>query len=116
MMLFFRIFRRALFRLCCQPESAQIREQMPKDLQLITRRKAIELEHDRGIQRRDVAVPDVACHAGEKYIGVTTFERARYGQLGDGMALSEILAQKKRVDAGCVAAHDHVLVIVWKNL
>ena len=32
------------------------------------------------------------------------------------MALPEIFAQEERVDAGGVAAHDHVLVVVGKNL
>src|ERR1043166_5494599 len=89
---------------------------MPKDLQLIARGKAIELEHDRGIKRGDVAMPDVPGHPGEKDVGVAAFERARDRQLRNGMALPEIFAQKKGVDPGGVAAHDRVLIIVGENL
>ena len=61
-------------------------------------------------------MPDVARHAGEEDVGVTAFERARHRQLGNGMALPKIFAQEKRVNARGVAAHDHVLVVVRKNL
>ena len=89
---------------------------MPKDLQLIRRREAVELQHDRRIKRRDVAMPDVARHTGEEDVGVTAFECARHRQFGNGMALPKIFAQEQRVDTRGVAAHDHVLVIVRKNL
>src|SRR5215472_9881303 len=89
---------------------------MPKDLQLISRREAVELQHDRRIKRRYVAVPDVARHTGEEDVGVTAFESARHRKFGNGMALSKIFAQEQRVDARGVAAHDHVLVIIRKNL
>ena len=89
---------------------------MPKDLQLIGRREAVELQHDRRIKRGDVAMPDVARHTGEEDVGVTAFECARHRHFGNGMALPKIFAQEERVDARGVAAHDHVLVIVRKNL
>ena len=89
---------------------------MPENLELIGRRKTIELQHDRRIKRSDVAVPDVARDAGEKDIGVTAFETAHHRQLRNGMALPEIFAQKQGVDARGVAAHDHVLVVVGENL
>ena len=89
---------------------------MAKDLELIVHRKTIELQHDRGIKRGDVAMPDVARHAGEKDVGVAAFEAAHHRHLGNGMALAEIFAEKERVDPGGVAAHDHVLVVVGKNL
>ena len=89
---------------------------MPKDLQLIRHREAVELQHDRGIKRRDVAMPDVACHPGEEDVRVPTFESARHRQLGNGMALPKVFAQKQGIDACGVASHDHVLIIVGKNL
>src|SRR6267143_2256727 len=89
---------------------------MPKDLEAIAVWKAIELEHDRRIKRRHVAMPDVARHTGEEDVGVTAFEGARHRQFGNGMALPKIFAQKQRVDTRSVAAHDHVLIIVRKNL
>src|SRR6266576_4234210 len=89
---------------------------MPKDLQLIRRWKAVELQHDRGIKRRDVTMPDVARHTGEEDVGVTAFECARHRQFGNGMALPKIFARKQRVNTRGVAADDHVLVIVRKNL
>ena len=89
---------------------------MPKDLKLIGHRKAIELQHDGRIERGDVAMPDVARDAGEKDGGVTAFEAAHHRHLGNGMALPEIFAQEERVDAGGVAAHDHVLIVVGENL
>src|SRR4029450_9160443 len=49
-------------------------------------------------------------------IGVTAFERACHWHLGNGMALPEIFAQEYRIDAGGVAPHDYVLVIVGENL
>src|SRR6516225_7156220 len=89
---------------------------MPKDLQLIRSGETIELQHHRWIKRGDVAVPDVARDADEEDVGVTAFESARHRQLGNGMALPEIFAQEKRVNPRGVAAHDHVLVVVRKNL
>src|SRR5215831_9627284 len=89
---------------------------MPKDLELIRCREAIELQHDRWIKRRDVAMPDVARHTGEEYVGVTAFECARHRQFGNGMALPKIFAQEQCVDTRCITTHDHVLVIIWKNL
>src|SRR3989440_7862505 len=109
-------FRGAHARFRFEPERPQIGEQMPKDLELIARRPAIELEHDRGIERRDIAMPDVARDAGEENRGVTTFEAADHWHLGNGMALPVIFAKEERVDAGGVVAHDYVLIVVGKNL
>ena len=61
-------------------------------------------------------MPDVARHTGEEDVGVTAFECAWHRQFGNGMALPKIFAQEQRVDTRGVAAHDHVLVIVRKNL
>src|SRR5256714_8951460 len=61
-------------------------------------------------------MPDVAGYAGEKDRGVTAFKSAHHRHLGNGMPLPVILAKKERVDAGGIPAHDHVLVIVRKNL
>ena len=61
-------------------------------------------------------MPDVARDAGEKDRGVTAFEAAHHRHLGNGMALPVIFAEEERVDPGGVAAHDHVLVVVGKNL
>src|SRR6476659_9713387 len=89
---------------------------MPKDLQLIRCREAVELQHDRRIKRRDVAMPDVARQTGKEDVGVTAFESARHRQFGNGMALPKIFSQEQRVDTRGVAAHDYVLIIVRKNL
>src|SRR5438105_10039456 len=89
---------------------------MSKDLQSIARGKAIELEHDRRIKRRHVAMPDVTRDAGEKDVGVTAFERLGQRQLRNAVLLSKVFAQKQPVDAGRVPAHDHVLIVVRKNL
>src|SRR6266480_5984795 len=89
---------------------------MAEDLQLIRHRKTIELQHDRGIERSDVAVPDVVCNPGEEDVGVPTLERARHWQLGNGMALPKIFAQEQRINPRSVAAHDHILIVVGKNL
>src|SRR6266536_249212 len=48
-----------------ETETAQIGRQMPEDLELIRDRKTIELQHDRRIERGDVAVPDVALDTSE---------------------------------------------------
>src|SRR5256885_1276583 len=61
-------------------------------------------------------MPDVAGDAGEKDRGVTPFEPAHHRHLGDGMALPVIFAKEECVDPGGVAAHDHVLIVVGKNL
>src|ERR1700719_487304 len=89
---------------------------MPEDLQLICRRKTIELEHDRRIKRRDVAMPDVARDSGEEDIGVTAFKRDRDRQFRNRMTLPEVFAKEKRVNAGGVTANDYVLVVVRENL
>ena len=102
------------FRL--EPEGPQIGQQMSKDLELIGHRETIELQHDRRIKRRDVAMPDVAGDAGKEDRGVTALEAAHHRQFRDAMALSEIFAKEECVDAGGVATHDHVLVVVGENL
>src|SRR6202165_5938741 len=89
---------------------------MPEDLELIGDREAIELQHDGRIKGSDVAMPDVARDAREKDRGVTAFEAAHHRHLGNGMALPVIFAEEERVDAGGIAAHNHVLVVVGKNL
>ena len=115
-MLLCGIFLRPHLCLRFQSERAQISEQMPEDLQLIGHRKAIEFQHDRRIERSDVAVPDVVRDPGEEDVGVTALKRAHHWQFGNGMALPEIFAQKQRIDPRGVAAHDHILVVVRKNL
>src|ERR1700746_1600621 len=89
---------------------------MPKDLQLIRRREAVELQHDRRIKRRDITMPDVARYAGEKYVGITAFEGARNRQFRNGMASPKIFAQEQCIDACGVAAYDHILVVIRKDL
>ena len=89
---------------------------MAKDLELVGRGPAIELEHDGGVERGDVAMPDVPRDAGEKDRGVTALKSSHHRHLGNGMALPIILAQKERIDPGGVPAHDHVLIVVGKNL
>ena len=116
MMLSRRISFRAHSCFGFEPEVAEIGEQMPKNLQFVCDGKAIELQHDRRIKRGDVAMPDVARYTGEENVGVTAFERARHRQLGNGMAFPKIFAQEQCVDPRGVAAHDHFLVIVRKNL
>src|SRR5437762_13484494 len=89
---------------------------MPEDLELVGYRETIELQHDGGIKRGDVAMPDVARDACEKNRGVTAFEAAHHRHLGNGMALPVVFAEEKRVDPGGVPADDDVLVVVGKNL
>ena len=89
---------------------------MPENLELIACREAIELQHDRRIERGDVAMPDVARNAGEENIGVTAFKSAHHRHLRNRVTLPEILAQEERVDARGIPAHDHVLIVIRKNL
>src|SRR4029079_13007194 len=89
---------------------------MPKDLQLIRYREAVELQHDGGIKRCNIAMPDVAGHTSEEDVGVTAFECSRHRQFGNGMALPKIFAQEQCIDTRGVAAYDHVLIIIRKNL
>src|SRR4029453_3065805 len=63
------VLGRAHFCLRFQPKFPQIGQQMSKDLQSITRRKAIELKHDGRIKRSDVAMPDIALHSGKEKVG-----------------------------------------------
>src|SRR5207248_10465719 len=116
MMLLCWIFFRPHLGLRFQPKRAQISEQMAEDLQLIAHRETIEFQHDRRVERSDVAVPDVVRNSGEEDISVSTFEWAHDRQLGNGMALPEILAQEQRIDSRCIAANDHILIVVGKNL
>src|SRR5207249_5026261 len=115
-MLLCSIFFRPHFRFRFQTERVEIGEQMAEDLQLIGHRKTIEFQHDRRIERSDVAVPDVVRNSRKEDVGVTALERAHHWQLGNGMALPEIFAQEQRINPRRVAAHDHVLIIVGKNL
>src|SRR5262249_37621 len=72
-----RAFCGAHLRLRFQPKFPQIGQQMAKNLDSIARGKAIECQHNRRIERGDVAMPDVARHAGEKDVSVAAFERLR---------------------------------------
>src|SRR5438309_2411922 len=99
-----------------EAETAQIGKQMPEDLELVGDRKAIELQHDRRIERSDVAVPDIARDASEIDGGEATLETACHRHLWNAVALPQILAQKKRIDTSGVTPHDHVLIVVRKNL
>ena len=65
---------------------------MTEDLQLIGRRKTIELQHDRRIKRGDVTMPDVSCHTGEVDSGEAAFERAGQRHFRDAMAPPQIFA------------------------
>src|SRR5207249_7159286 len=71
-----RIFLGPHPRLRFQPERPQIGKQMPEDLKLVRDRKTIELQHDRWIERGDIAVPDVASDHSEVDGGEATFETA----------------------------------------
>ena len=61
-------------------------------------------------------MPDVVRDSGKEDVGVTAFERTHHWQFGNGMALPEIFAQKQRIDPRSVAAHDHILIVIRKNL
>ena len=89
---------------------------MPKDLKLIGGGEAVELQHDRRIKRGDIAVPDSARYAREVDGGKAAFETHRHRHFRNAVALPQIFPQKKRVDASGVAAHDHILVVVGKDL
>src|SRR5438046_9447247 len=89
---------------------------MSEDLELIGDWETIELQHNGGIKRGDVAMPNVVDNAREKDHGVTAFETAHHRHLGNGMALPVIFAEEERIDAGGISAHDDVLVVVGKNL
>src|SRR5882757_7774391 len=110
------ILLRPHFCLRVQSERAQISEQMPEDLQLIGHRKTIEFQHDRRIKRSDIAMPDVVRNSSKEDVCVTAFERTHHRQLGNGMALPEILTQKQRIDPRGIASDDHVLIVIGKNL
>src|SRR5256885_5654597 len=89
---------------------------MPKDLKLIGGRKAIELQHDGRIERGDIAVPDVVRNAGKVDGGEAAFETHRHRHFRNAVTLPQVFPQKKRIDAGGVAAHNRILVIVGKDL
>src|SRR5258708_33859860 len=89
---------------------------MSEDLQPIARRKAIKLEHDRRIKGRDVAMPDVSRNAGEENVSVTAFESLWHRQFGNAVFLAKIFAKEQTGYSGRIPAHDHVLVVVGKNL
>src|SRR6267143_5368223 len=99
-----------------QPKRTEIGQKMAKDLKLIACRKTIELQDARGIERGDVAMPDVARDAREIDCSESAFETAAHRRLGNRMALPQVFAQEERVDAGSVASHDHILIIVGENL
>ena len=103
-------------RLRFEPECAQISQEMSKDLKSIGHRKTIELQHDRGIKRGHIAMPDIARDAGEEDRGITAFKCPGHRHLRNGMAPSEVFAQKERVNTCRITAHDRVLIIVRKNL
>ena len=99
-----------LFRF--ETKRPEVGQQVTKNLELVRCWETIELQHHRRIERGDIAMPDVACDASEIDGSESTLNR----QLGDGMALPQVFAEKKRVDAGSVTTHDHVLVVIRENL
>src|SRR6059058_1830819 len=87
MMLLCGIFLRPHLGLRFQPKRAQISKQMAEDLQLIAHRKTIEFQHDRWIERSDVAVPDVVRNPGEVDGGETAFKIACHRHLRNTVSL-----------------------------
>src|SRR5260370_15239766 len=61
-------------------------------------------------------MPYVASDTSEENIRVTSLEAAHKRHLRNGMALPEILAQEESINPRGVTAHDHILIIVRKNL
>src|SRR5438046_1627156 len=99
-----------------ETETTQIGKQMPEDLKLVGDRKTIELQHDRRIERSDVAMPDIARHSGEVDGSEAAFETHGQRHFWNAVALPQIFPEKERVDPGGVAAHDDILIIVGKDL
>src|SRR4051812_40556432 len=89
---------------------------MAEDLELIRNRETIELQHDRRIQRCHVAMPNIVRDTGKKNVRVAALECLWHRQVRNRMTLTEILAQKKRVDPRCVPANDHILIVIRENL
>src|SRR2546430_12712393 len=89
---------------------------MSKDLQLVRHRKTSELQHRRRIKRGDVAVPDVASHAGKEDVGITAFEWARHRRFGKGKGFSGIPPPGKGVGSPGGAAGGPGPGIIWEKL
>src|SRR5438477_10455483 len=66
------IFLRSHLSFSFKPKLPQIGQQVSENLQLIGRRKTIELQHDGRVERSDIAMPDIARYAGEKDVGITS--------------------------------------------
>ena len=73
-----------------ETETAQVGQQMPKNLELIRGRKTIELQHDRRIERSDVAVPDVPRHAAKVDGSEAAFESTCHWHLWNAVTLAQI--------------------------
>src|SRR5205823_6499374 len=81
-----------------ETEFAQVRQQVPKYLKLIGRREAVELQHDRGIKRGDIAVPDIARYTGEVDGSEAAFETHCQRHFRNAVTLPQIFPQKERVN------------------
>ena len=99
-----------------ETKGPEVGQQVTKNLKLVRCWETIELQHHGRIERGDVAMPDVACDAGEVNGSESALETTGHRQLGNGMALPQVFAEKKRVDAGGVTTHDHILVVIRENL
>ncbi len=103
-------------RLRPEPAAAQVVEQREEHAQVVALRADPPGEHERGVERPDVAVVDPVDHAGLEHVGVAARERARCVRQGHGAVLGVVRAQHERVDLRRVAAHAHGLVAEGQDL
>ncbi len=88
---------------------SQVSKKAGKDSQLIFFGEYPFIEHQRRVKGSDITVDDSPSHAFVKNVGIPPRKGPRLLQLGNRMALSEILSDKKRIDLGGVSSHNGVL-------
>ena len=79
---------------CFQAKLPQIGQEAAEDLELVGDGEAIELQHDAGVEQA-MRNARLAHDSGGEHRGVAAFEALHGRQLGNGVALAEVLAEEE---------------------
>ena len=99
-----------------QAELPQVAQERREDAEPVGGGRDALREHERGVERGDVHVQDVARDPLLEDGGVAPRHRPAGAGVGNGPPAVEVLPQEERVDLGGVAPEDHRLVVEGQRL
>jgi hypothetical protein len=112
----FRIFGSGREFLRLHAKTAQIAQQTGEYVQFIFTRQVVVSQHDRRIERSNVAVEHASRHSLMFHARIAADDIPALVRPRDRMALVKIFPQEERIDFGRVPAQGYVLIRIRKNL